>query len=379
MKVLMLGRFELLDKGGGDKIQIENTAKELRKLGVSVDIKVGLKNDLQPYDIIHVFQLDWTPETYLYAEAVKKAGKPFVLSPIHHNVEEVKKFDDEYVFDFRRVAKLLFKEQHNRDTFKNVYRSIFDRKKLKPTIKSVMVGLKKMHTKTLSMADVVLVQTEAEVKDLQRTYSGDFKWKKIPNGVGETFMSIKDYENKLDFKNYIICVGRIEPRKNQLNIIKAVKSFRTKYALDTKLVLIGSKVGEKHFEYLYRFNKELRQNPWIAHIERVPYEEMPHYYHFAKVGVSASWFETTGLTSLEALYCGANAVAAGDRAGEYLGDLVSYCHPYDTDSIEKAIEKEYFAQRPNISETMQNEYTWQNAARMTLEVYNSLMGETAKK
>ncbi|GIW69594.1 MAG: hypothetical protein KatS3mg101_0341 [Patescibacteria group bacterium] len=37
---------------------------------------------------------------------------------------------------------------------------------------------------------------------------------------------------------------------------------------------------------------------------------MPDYYRNAKVCVSASWFETTGLTSLEALFCGTNAVAA---------------------------------------------------------------------
>ena len=373
MKVLMLGRFELLDKGGGDKIQVENTAKELRKLWVDVDIKVGLKNDLSSYDIIHVFQLDWTPETYLYAMEIKKAGKPFVLSPIHHNIEEVKRFDDEYVFDFRRVAKLLFNEQHKRDTFKNIYRSIFDRRKLKPTMVSVFLGLKNMHKTTLSMADIVLVQTEAEASDLNKTYDVEIKWKKIPNGVGEPFFKTTNYENPLDFKNYIVCVGRIEPRKNQLNIIKAVDSFRKKHLLDTKLVLIGSKTGEKHFEYAYRFNKYLKENPWVQHIEKVSYEQMPHYYHFAKVGVSASWFETTGLTSLEALYSGTNAVASGERAKECLGELASYCYPYDTDSIQHAIEKEYYAPRPVVPDGLLKEYTWENAARKTLAVYEELM------
>ena len=107
--------------------------------------------------------------------------------------------------------------------------------------------------------------------------------------------------------------------------------------------------------------------------EKVSYEQMPHYYHFAKVGVSASWFETTGLTSLEALYSGTNAVASGERAKECLGELASYCYPYDTDSIQHAIEKEYYAPRPVVPDGLLKEYTWENAARKTLAVYEELM------
>jgi glycosyltransferase involved in cell wall biosynthesis len=369
MKVLMQGRYELLDKGGGDKIQIENTAAELRDLGVEVDIKVGFDTDLSPYDVIHVFQLDWTPETYFYAKNAKKAGKPLVLSPIHHNINEVKKFDDEYVFDLRRISKVLFKDQHNRDTFKNVYRSVFNLKKAGPTVYSVFYGLKRMHRKTLSLSDIVLVQTEAEARDLEETYKVSFDWRKVPNGVGRPFLNNDAYENKLDMVNYIICVGRIEPRKNQLSVIEAVKNFRENHDLDVNLVLIGTKAGRQHFEYSKKFDEALKKYPWIRHIEKVPYEEMPSYYHFAKVGVSASWFETTGLTSLEAVYSGTNAVAAGERAEEYLGNLASYCRPDDIGSIEKAIEKEYFSDPKIIPAELYNEYTWENAARKTLEAY----------
>jgi glycosyltransferase involved in cell wall biosynthesis len=373
MKVLMQGRYGLISNGGGDKIQIENTAKELKKLGVEVDIAEGFVDNLKDYDLVHLFQLDWTPETYFLAKAAKDAGMKLVLSPIHHSVKEVKRFDDEYVFDFRRIARLLFKEQHQRDTFKNVYRSAFNPQKSVPTLKSIFMGLKNMHTWTLEMADVVLVQTNAEARDLNETYGVDFEWKKIPNGVGEVFTYKANFKNRLDFKDYIICVGRIEPRKNQLKVIEAVKGLRSELKNDLRLVLIGSSLGEKHFEYKWLFRKHLKANPWITHIERIPYEEMPSYYHFAKVGVSASWFETTGLTSLEALFCGTNAVASGERAKEYLGDKVSYCDPGDIHSIQEAIKKEYFATRPVPDQKMQVECTWANAAAKTLEVYKNLM------
>ena len=35
----MLGRIGLLENGGGDRIQVEHTAEELRRLGLEVDVK----------------------------------------------------------------------------------------------------------------------------------------------------------------------------------------------------------------------------------------------------------------------------------------------------------------------------------------------------
>ena len=374
MKVLMLGRIGLMKVGGGDKVQITNTASELEKLGVEIDIKTSLNVSMEPYDLVHIFQLDWTPETYFYAKKAKGAGKPLILSPIHHSVKEVEKFEENYAFDLRRLSKILFKEQHSRDTFKNVYRSFSNPAKIIPTIKSIFIGLKKMHQKTLSLSDVVLVQTDLEAWDLKQTYGVDFKWVKIPNGVGDQFLSESRFENPFEdakIKDYILCVGRIEPRKNQLSVIEAVKLAQKETGKDLRLVFIGKKSSCRHTEYILRFNNQLKKNQWITHVEQVPYEQMPSYYHFAKVGVSASWFETTGLTSLEALFCGANAVAAGSRAKEYLGKNAFYCSPDDVPSIKEAILKAYSANPPVIPEDMKKNYTWADVARKTLEVYKN--------
>jgi glycosyltransferase involved in cell wall biosynthesis len=373
MNVLMLGRFGLFEVGGGDKIQITNTAKELERLGITVEIKDSLDFDVSSYDIIHIFQLDWTPESNIYAHIAKKAGKPVVFSPIHHSVKELKKFDDEYAFDFRRISKILFKDQFKRDVFKDFYRAIMDKRRIRPVILSIKKGLKDLHIETLKLSDTVLVQTVAEATDLKETFGVDFTWEVVPNGVGAPFLESSSYKNKFSFDDYIICVGRIEPRKNQLNIIKAVKKLRSKDGVNCELVFIGRKTGNKHLEYTYLFNKEMEENSWIHHVNSVPYNEMPSYYHFAKLGVSASWFETTGLTSLEALFSGANAVACGDRAREYLGDCASYCAPDSVDSIYSAIKSEYLSSPKVLTPEMRGEYTWKNAAAKTLAVYNKLI------
>jgi glycosyltransferase involved in cell wall biosynthesis len=365
--------MDLFDKPGGDTVQINNTAKELRNLGLEVDIKTDGGGDISEYDLVHIFQLDWIPEIYFFVGNAKKYGKKVVFSAIHHNIDEVKKFDDVYAFDFRRISRIIFKDQFARDTFKNVYRSIFDRSRLFPTLYSVFAGFKNMQRRILLWSDIVLVQTELEAADLKKTFGVDIKWVKVPNGVGKSYLEPITKQNPLSVEDYVICVGRIEPRKNQLSIIEAVEQLRKETGKDIKLVLIGYLGEVKHFEYAIRFKKQLRDKPWITHIGKVPYDDMPLYYKYAKVCVSASWFETTGLTSLEALFCGTNAVAAGQRAKEYLGSYASYCFPDNIHSIKEAIKKEYFATRPCLDENIKKEYTWENAAKKTSDVYNEVL------
>ena len=50
---------------------------------------------------------------------------------------------------------------------------------------------------------------------------------------GEKLPSIEiSYKGKpIKFEDYLICVGRIEPRKNQLNVINAVKLLREEEAV----------------------------------------------------------------------------------------------------------------------------------------------------
>lgn len=372
MKVLMWGRFDLFDIGGGDKIQIENTAAELRKLGADVDISTTLDTDLEDYDLVHIFQLDWIPETFLYAKKAKNYKKPIVLSPIHHSVQEVKKFDDEYAFGFRNFASLLFKKQHKRDTLKNVYRAIYDGRKRQATMLSMHMGLKNQHIQTLRMADEVLVQTQLEVEDLTATYGVQIDWVKVQNGVGEQFLAKKDHKNPVGIENYILCVGRIEARKNQLSVIEAVKQMKLEEEIDITLVFVGKK-SDHHGVYVDKFDKKVAKHSWIEYVPYTPYEDMPGLYQHAKVCVSASWFETTGLTSLEALFMGTNVVASGSRAKEFLGNYATYCDPADIMSIKKAISAEYSKDSPKILDKMREEFTWKNAAKKTLRVYERLV------
>lgn len=372
MRVLFWTRSDCFTAKGGDMVQVENTLIQLKKLGVSVTVTDKSTVDLANYDLVHLFQLDWTPETYLHAKAVKKAGKKLIVSPIHHNIDEVKRFDEEYAFGLRRVSKILFTNQFHRDTFKNIYRSFLDKNKLLPTLYSIVFGLKKMNRKVLEMADFVLTQTELEALDLKKLYGVDFSWEIIPNGVSDNFLNPGELKNFLPFEDYIVCVGRVEPRKNNLNLIAAVSELRKEIKKDLRLVFVGKK-SNKHSEYTKIFDLQLKENNWVTFLDYVNYLQMPSIYKYSKVCVSASWFETTGLTLLESLFMGANAVSTSPRAKEILGDLCSYCEPNDIKSIKEAIKIELNKPRPSLPYGFKKEFTWENTAKKTLEIYNRVL------
>ena len=93
------------------------------------------------------------------------------------------------------------------------------------------------------------------------------------------------------------------------------------------------------------------------------------------VHVLPSWFETTGLSSLEAAAMGCNIVITnrGD-AKEYFGESAFYCDPGSPESIRQAVEEASLhegneALRKKILES----YTWQQAALQTLTAYKHVM------
>jgi len=374
MKILLWTRTDCFKLKGGDMVQVENTYLELKKLGLDVTVSDKNNIDIRDYDIVHLFQLDWTPETYIHAKKAHKLGKKIIVSPIHHSVEEVKKFDDEYAFGLRRVSKYLFVDQFQRDTFKNIYRSILDHNKVLPTLYSMIIGLKKMNQKVIEWSDLVLTQTKLEAKDLEKTYDTRFSWEIVPNGVSELFLKRDQSSNHFDFEDYIICVGRIEPRKNNLAIIAAVQKLRKELNKDIKLVFVGSK-SKRHSEYVSLFDEEVRNCSWVIYKNYLSYSSMPSIYKYAKVCVSASWFETTGLTLLEALFMNTNAVSSSKRAKEILGDYCSYCSPEDITSITEALKIEYLKNRPKLPSEFKKEYTWENTAKKTLELYNKVLND----
>jgi glycosyltransferase involved in cell wall biosynthesis len=98
-------------------------------------------------------------------------------------------------------------------------------------------------------------------------------------------------------------------------------------------------------------------------------------YASAKVHVLPSFFETTGLSSLEAAAMGCNiVVGTGGDTRDYFGDNAWYCDPSETSSIRSAVDAAFHAPyNPEFRKEILSHYTWERAAEETLKAYKQVL------
>ena len=104
----------------------------------------------------------------------------------------------------------------------------------------------------------------------------------------------------------------------------------------------------------------------IVFAGRLTQTALAHYYARARVHVLPSWFETCGLSSLEAAAMGCNIViTAKGYPRDYFGDEAS---------IREAVMQAATTATPmQLANSIKTNYTWERAAAMTLSAYQTVL------
>lgn len=389
-KILYQSRLDLYKPKGGDTIQMEKTkqAIELRDSDIKIDIKTDINvADINEYDLVHLFNVDWISETYEQLIWAKKHNKKVVLSAIHHSEDEVKKYEKYARYDIRRVYNFLISSQPLRDEFKNLYRSFSTPAKLIPTVNQIFRGIRNDQKYILENSDAVLVQTEIEAGEIKKDFGIDsLKYKKVVNGVdidiftkanSELFLNYVNSEHKVDLKNkkILLCVGRVEARKNQLAIIDAFLDLKRHGGFeDYYLVFIGGATNKSH-EYKSKFMAKVDSSSDILYLGLQDQAMVASAMSHKGVFVHASWFETTGLVCLEALAAGMPVVSTTTRLKEYVDKSIFYCVAEDVESIKNAIIES--SQKGTVDsktiDFIRENYSWDRVAEQTIDVYRQLV------
>ncbi len=126
-------------------------------------------------------------------------------------------------------------------------------------------------------------------------------------------------------ERYILSVGTIETRKNQLALVKAYQEL---YPQDIKLMLVGKATAYKKRiqDFIVRHRLESR----IIILPHVPCAHLPVFYQGAELFVYPSVYEGFGIPIVEALHSGVPVVAsAGSCFAETGGDAALYADPED--------------------------------------------------
>ncbi len=353
IKVAMIVRSTIYTVKGGDTIQVLQTAKQLRNHNVSVDIKLtNEKTDYSQYDLLHFFNIT-RPADILYH--INKTKKPFVVSTILIDYSEYDKYH-------RKGLAGVFLRFFNADGIeylKTISRWILGRDKL-VSLDYVWKGQRKSIREVLRQAALLLPNSHSEYSRLVKRYNCNTDHIVVPNAADPDLFRF----NKAIEKDplLVLCVARIEGIKNQLNLIRALNGT------SFNLTIIGAAAPNQQ-SYYEECRKIAAGN--IHFIEQLPQEALVGYYQKAKVHVLPSWFETTGLSSLEAGLVGCNIVITdrGDTV-EYFDTDAVYCDPGSPESIYKAVEKAaHLPYNESLRGKILSQYSWEQATIRTMQAY----------
>ncbi|MGE5138234.1 MAG: glycosyltransferase family 4 protein [Rudaea sp.] len=234
-------------------------------------------------------------------------------------------------------------------------------------------------------ADAIIAVSENTRRDVARLMGiPDDKISVIYEGVNPAFRPVESAEALAAVRQryrlpprYILYLGTIEPRKNLLMLLDAYQALLARADSAPDLVI----AGRKGWLYQPVFDKvrALGLGERIHFTDWVAGEDAPVLQTAAELFVFPSLYEGFGLPPLEAMACGTPVVCSNASSlPEVVGDAGLLVDPRDTAGWTEALarglcDEELRATLRGRGLEQAARFTWDRAARETLQVYRRVM------
>jgi glycosyltransferase involved in cell wall biosynthesis len=176
---------------------------------------------------------------------------------------------------------------------------------------------------------------------------------------------------------FVLFVGTIEPRKNVDGLLRAFHYLRAKYgAAETGLVIAGGRGWL--YDQVLALAHELDLTESTYFLGRVPDHDLHRLYVAARCHVHAAHYEGFGLPPLEAMACGTPTIVSNvSSLPEVVGDAALLVNPENVEEIAIALHRllnddHLHAELREKGHQRARCYSWELAARRTLEVYRQV-------
>lgn len=357
MRIAMIARATLFTAPGGDTKQMEQTAAALRQLGVTADIFLTSRPvPYEQYDLLHFFNIIRPADIMPHLNS----GKPYVVSTIFVDYSY---YEQQVAGGLRgRLSRLLGSDRM--EWLKGVARWLKNGEQIQ-SLFYLLRGHRAAVRKIASKAALLLPNSESEYRRFVTAYGLSRPYRVVPNGIDAALAAASPIPNQ-KYTNAVLCLARIEGLKNQLNLIHALKGAPYEVFIHGKA---APNAGAYYEQCVAAAGGNVHLEGYLTGAEIYP------AYAAAKVHVLPSFFETTGLSSLEAAVMGCNIVVSpnGDTR-DYFGDHAWYCDPSDPDSIRAAVDAAYAAPfDERFRQHILTYFTWQRAAEATKAAYEQAL------
>lgn len=196
------------------------------------------------------------------------------------------------------------------------------------------------YRRSARLATRIIAVSECTKADLMADWSiPEEKIDVIYQGCDPMFSRPVDYDDRVRVRQtyklplrYIISVGTVQPRKNQMLAVKALPLLPD----DVKLVIVGGGSAEYRAE-INRYAEANGLTDRIVSLENVPFGDLPALYACAELSSYTSRYEGFGIPLVESLSVGTPAIACtGSCLREAAGEGAIYVRPDDVQGYAEA-------------------------------------------
>lgn len=159
-----------------------------------------------------------------------------------------------------------------------------------------------------------------------------------PLALEERLRALKFLAKKGLSQPFLLFVGTIEPRKNLVNVLKALARLKESKDFSGQLAIAGMKGWLSEDIEMTIETLRLKEN--VIFLGYVTDEELRYLYNMAEVFLFPSFYEGFGFPILEAFCCGAAVVTSNvSSCPEVAGDAALLVNPSSPQALAEAISK----------------------------------------
>ncbi|HEY2016067.1 MAG TPA: glycosyltransferase family 1 protein [Bryobacteraceae bacterium] len=240
--------------------------------------------------------------------------------------------------------------------------------------------------RTVERAARVLTGSEFSRSSILKVYGNleEDKVVVVPNAAASEFRPISREAAATNVREqfsiaapFILSVGDIQPRKNQIGLIRAFAQLvKAHPQLKQNLVLAGKETW--FADRVHQAAKESGIADRIQFVGFVSDSDLLQLYNACDLFVFPSFYEGFGLPALEAMACGRAVVCSNTSAlPEVVDGAALLFDPYAIDEIVRAIadillDSELKARMERLGLQRAAHFSWQKTAERTLEVFHEV-------
>lgn len=343
IRVMIVPQAPYAFGGGGIEIQQDRTMEALERRGLHV-VRYSPWMETVDVDVVHVFGSEYTNADLV--ARLRKAGIPVVVTS-------------------------MFMPSHPLWTYR-AWAGVG---------RIINATTARLRQRVLQDASYIIAISQQERAELHHAFGTlRARVEALANGIEPRFFHAtkQAFVERYGLDDVVLCVGSIEPRKNQLLTAQALAGG------DRDVVFIGPAAyhgGEATKAYVQEFEHCVQASDRLHWLGPLPHHDplLESAYAAARVHVLASTIEAQGLVSMEATAAGAWAVVSDlPQLRELFTSHVEWCTPTSAASIRQAVERAAAHPRHDWSVNTPPTWllSWDHVAERLETIYRSLLVTT---